>query len=194
MLASITPLGERGRRRRWGTTVTAHVAASAVGGAATGAVAGAAGWLLFRHASFDTRLGLLAALIGAGLIADVAGRTPGPRRQVDESWLDRYRGWVYGAGFGLQLGAGVVTIVTASATYVVLGAAVASASPLAGAGIGAVAGVLRGATLLAAARVRSPAQLVRFHARMRAWTERVRIVGLAAHGSLLVAAAGALVA
>jgi hypothetical protein len=94
----------------------------------------------------------------------------------------------------VQLGAGVVTIVSASATYVVLGAAVASASPGAGATIGAIAGLLRGATLLAAARVRSPVQLVRFHARMRAWAGHVRIAGLAAHGSLLVAAAGALAA
>jgi hypothetical protein len=194
MLASITPLGERGRRRRWGTTVTAHIVAAALGGAATGAVAGAAGWVLLRHASPDTRLGLLAALIGAGLLADLTGWIPGPRRQVDESWLDRYRGWVYGAGFGLQLGAGVVTIVTASATYVVLGAALASASPAAGAAIGAIAGLLRGATVLAAARVRSPGQLVGFHARMRAWSERARLAGLAAHGSLLLAAAGALAA
>src|SRR5204862_120951 len=50
MLASITPLGEQGRRRRWGRTVTAFVIASTLGGAPTGLVAGALGPLLLRAA------------------------------------------------------------------------------------------------------------------------------------------------
>ena len=192
MLASITPLGERGRRRRWGTTVTAYVAGSALGGAATGALAGSLGWLLLRDVSWDGRTAFLAALLGAGLLLDVLRHVPGPRRQVDESWLDRYRGWVYGVGFGFQLGAGVVTIVSASAVYVVLAAGIASASPAVGAGLGALAGLLRGATLLAAAHVRTPGQLVSLHVRMRAWREPARLTGLAAQGALLLFAAGAL--
>ena len=35
------------------------------------------------------------------------------------SWLGRYRSWVYGLGFGVQLGAGVTTVVVSSAVYVV---------------------------------------------------------------------------
>jgi MFS family permease len=192
MLASITPLGERGRRRRWGTTVAAHVAGSALGGATTGALAGALGWLLLRHVSWDWRLGFVAALLAAGLLLDLLRRVPGPRRQVDESWLDLYRGWVYGAGFGFQLGAGIVTIVSASAVYVALGAAMASASPAVGAAMGGAAGLLRGATLLTTARLRTPEQLVRFHVRMRAWREPARLAGIAVQCSLLVVAAGAL--
>src|SRR3954447_8870550 len=107
MLASITPLGEQGRRRRWRRTVTAFVIASILGGAATGLVAGALGSLLLRDVSWDGRIGFVAALLALGLVLDLAGKVPGPRRQVDESWLDRYRGWVYGAGFGFQLRAGV---------------------------------------------------------------------------------------
>src|SRR5436305_4381187 len=149
MLASITPLGERGRRRRWEMTVTAHVAGAAAGGALAGLSAGTLGWLLLRQVSLDARLGLLAVLLAAGVVLDAARRVPGPRRQVDESWLDRYRGWVYGIGFGFQPGAGVVTIVSASAVYVVLGAAFASASPALGAATGAPAGAVRVATLLA---------------------------------------------
>src|SRR5204862_1952234 len=101
------------------------------------------------------------------------------------------RGWVYGAGFGFQLGAGVVTIVTNSAVYVAIGAAAATASPGAGAALGAVAGLLRGATILAGAGLRSPDQLVRFHARMTALREPARKTGLVLQGLLAVAAAGA---
>jgi hypothetical protein len=194
MLASITPLGEQGRRRRWGRTVTAFVIASTLGGAVTGLAAGALGSLLLRDVSWDGRIGFVAALLVLGLVLDLAGKVPGPRRQVDESWLDRYRGWVYGAGFGFQLGAGVVTIVTNSAVYVALGAALATASPVAGLALGAVAGLLRGATILAGAPLRTPDQLVRFHARMTAWREPARRTGLVLQGVLALAAAGVLFA
>ncbi|MEA2431762.1 MAG: hypothetical protein QOI19_2235 [Thermoleophilaceae bacterium] len=194
MLASITPLGERGRRRRWGRTVTAFVIASTLGGAATGAVAGALGWLVLRDVSWDARIGFVAALLAVGLVLDLLGKVPGPRRQVDESWLDRYRGWVYGAGFGFQLGAGVVTIVTNSAVYVALGAAMATASPLLGAAICGLGGLVRGATILAGARLETPEQLVGFHARLTAWRQPVRVTGLTLQAALILVAAGALVA
>src|SRR4051795_2457019 len=87
MLASITPLGEQGRRRRWGRTVTAFVIASTLGGAATGLVAGTLGWLILRDVSWDGRIGFVAALLALGLVLDLLGKLPGPRRQVDESWL-----------------------------------------------------------------------------------------------------------
>jgi hypothetical protein len=193
MLASITPLGERGRRRRWGRTVTAFVIASTIGGAATGAIAGVLGWLVLRGVSWDARVGLVAALLAIGLALDLAGKVPGPRRQVDESWLDRYRGWVYGAGFGFQLGAGVVTIVTNSTVWVALGAALATASPALGAAICALGGLVRGATILSGAGLQTPEQLVRFHARLTAWRQPVRVTGLALQGALTIAAAGVLV-
>ena len=60
-------------------------------------------------------------------------RVPGPRRQVDENWLVTYRGWVYGAGFGAQLGLAFVTIVTASATWVAFACALFSGVAPAGA-------------------------------------------------------------
>jgi hypothetical protein len=193
MLASITPLGERGRRRRWGTTVAAHLIGSILGGAAVGALVGTLGLLLLADVSWDARIGFVAALLSAGLLLDLLGKVPGPRRQVDESWLDRYRGWVYGVGFGFQLGAGVVTIVTTSAVYVALGAAMATASPAMGAAIGAVGGLVRGAAVLSGVRVQTPEQLMRFHARMSAWREPARVTALVLQGTLVVVAAGTLV-
>ena len=59
-------------------------------------------------------------LAAAVLLELLPGRMPGPRRQVNERWLDEYRGWVYGLGFGAQLGLGVSTVVSSAATYVAI--------------------------------------------------------------------------
>ena len=78
----------------------------------------------------------LALLAVAGIAADLRLgdlRLPTVRRQVDNRWLNRYRGWVYGVGFGFQLGLGVVTVVTTSAVYLAFAAAMLSGSPAAGA-------------------------------------------------------------
>src|SRR5437588_11810832 len=103
MLASITPLGERGRQSRWAVTVSAFALGATGAAAALGAVLGAAGSL--APGGEDWRL---IAFAGAALVAlslDLAPlRVPGPNRQVNERWLDEYRGWVYGLGFGGQLG------------------------------------------------------------------------------------------
>lgn len=94
--------------------------------------------------------------VDAGLLGI---RLPGPSRQVNEDWLYHYRGWVYGAGFGLQLGLGFVTTVAISAVYVVFGSALLSASVAVGSIIGASFGIIRGSTLLAVAAVRRPEQI-----------------------------------
>src|SRR5215212_3477402 len=117
MLASITPLGERARGSRWGLTVTFFVVASLAAGAALGALLGGLGsvvWPAPSGGSGDARLAVLAVALAVGLALDLRGRLPSPRRQVNEDWLREYRGWVYGAGFGGQLGAAVTTIVTTS--------------------------------------------------------------------------------
>lgn len=190
MLASITPLGERSRRSRWGTTTTMHTFGSILGGAAVGAVAGLLGWVAVDGISIHARVGILAAGIAGGLAWELTqDRVPGPRRQVDERWLDLYRGWVYGAGYGAQLGAGLVTVIVSTAVYVVPLAAFLSASPLAGAAIGGIAGGLRGVTVLAASGVTTPARLVAFHARMRAMERPVRTASLLLELALAGAAA-----
>src|SRR3954447_3018177 len=131
MLTSISPLGERARGNRWPVTAAVYVVASTVGGLLIGALLGAAGSLL------DVSALVAAVLCAAAAVADLLHRLPTIHRQVDEDWLTRYRGWVYGAGYGVQLGLGVVTIVTSAATYAALGLCVLSGSVLTGAVIGA---------------------------------------------------------
>lgn len=168
MLSSITPLGERGRNNRFATTAAFFVAGSVFGGAGTGALAGALGSLVVP----DAPAGIAAALAGlalAGAFVDggVGGvRIPTITRQVDERWLNKYRGWVYGAGFGLQLGAALTTIVSSSAVYLMAAAAVLTGSVAAGAVIGVVFGAVRGASILLAARLDDVDALRRFHRRL----------------------------
>ena len=111
MLASINPLGERARRTRWGRTAVWYTLGSIAGGLAIGAASGGIGVVLRDLASPTQEVVGLVALVAcvAGLVADlgVGGvRLPSWRRQVNEDWLAHYRGWVYGTGFGFQLGAG----------------------------------------------------------------------------------------
>ena len=178
MLGSITPLGERGRGRRWGVTAGAYVTGSAVGGALAGAVAGALGWVLRAVAPARPDLLWIAAaavLAAAAVDGAVATRRvpssvlPGPRRQVNEEWLGRYRGWVTGVGFGVQLGLGVATIVTTAAVYALLIVAALSGSPAIGALIGATFGTARAVPVLAAGGVRTSEAVLRVDERLRRW-------------------------
>jgi len=196
MLASITPLGERGRRSSWCVTATMHVLGSVTGGAAVGAVAGLLGWLALGGVGslgavgMHARVAALAATFAAGLAWELArGRLPGPRRQVDERWLDRYRGWVYGLGYGAQLGAGLTTVIVSSAVYAVPVTAILSARPLTGAVIGGVAGAFRGLSVLVGGRVVTPQRLVAFHARMQLIERPARAAGLTAQLALVCLAA-----
>src|SRR5437868_5883478 len=165
MLASITPLGERGRQSTWVVTVSAFLLGASAAGAGAGAALGALGSVLLPASlSNQARVGGLAVALAAAIALDwIPPRVPGPRRQVDERWLDRYRGWVYGLGYGSQLGLGVTTVISSATTYVALVAAFASGSPGAGALIVGCFGAIRGLTPLAAAGVHSPRELLRLH-------------------------------
>src|SRR3954454_22496177 len=172
MLASITPLGERGRGASWRRTVTAYVMASIVGGAAVGALLGALGQLLHvQHTRWT--------LVGAGVLAlaaaalDLAGRLPTVRRQVDETWMTRYRDWVYGAGFGLQLGAGAMTIVTSASLYLTWIVELLTADPLLGAVVGGAFGLSRAAPLLGTAHIGTAERLRGAH---RHWQARLPLL------------------
>jgi sulfite exporter TauE/SafE len=182
MLASIHPLGERARDRRWGVTVGAYVVASTAAAALLGAVLGGVGAVL------PLTPGVLAALVLAAgalaLAADLGAFTlPTIHRQVDKDWLDRYRGWVVGLGFGFQLGLGVVTIVNTAAVYLALVLALLTGSVAGGAVVGTTFGLVR-------APVRRPDQLRLALRRMHGWRAVSQRAGIAVQ-ALVLAGAGA---
>ena len=186
MLASITPLGERGRRSNWWVTVTAFLIGATAAAAVAGAALGALGSVALPA---RPRLPVLLAAIGVAIVLDgLPLGVPGPRRQVDERWLDRYRGWVYGAGYGAQLGLGVTTIVSSAATYVTLVAAFLTMSAPAGAVVLGCFGAVRGLTPLAAAGVRSQRQLLEFHRALARWRAVARWGPVAILAGMLVLA------
>jgi hypothetical protein len=165
MLASITPLGERSRGFIWWHTATAFAIGAIGAGAAGGALVGALGALALGH----SRPGLVLAIVALAAAADLAGiAPPSSRRQVNEDWLGRYRGWVYGIGFGGQLGLGVATIVTTAATYGAVALAFASASAALGGLIGASYGLVRAVSLLPGRRVADAPALMALHRRLAA--------------------------
>jgi hypothetical protein len=157
-----------------------------------GAALGGLGWAALSGVPPFVRLIALAALVGAGVVLEAGWlgvSLPTVRRQVNEQWLHAYRGWVYGLGFGAQLGAGVATIVTTAGVYAALAAEALAAEPGTGALIGAVFGASRGAAQLAGAGIRSPQALVSLDSLLR---RAERPAALAGHGAQLLVAAGCL--
>lgn len=191
MLASITPLGERSRNQRWGITTFAHAVGGLAGGAAVGVLLAVAGLALPLAGSW--RLLAFAALLAACAAADlrIGGLAPPThRRQVDHLWLRRYRGWVYGAGFGAQLGAGFLTIVTSAVVYATFAGALLSGSPTLGAIVGATFGLARGLTPLLARGVDTPAKLRDFHRRLVRHSGAASIVTITAQLALAACVLG----
>ncbi len=191
MLSSIHPFGERSRSNSFGRTAAAHIVGSTLGGAALGVTAGAIGLAvstLFAPSPTARTAVVLAATIGA-LLIEVTRRErllPTRRRQVNENWIQNYRGWVYGGGWGAELGFGISTIITTALVHLLVVAMIIVGSfPLAVV-LGATFGFVRGATILAAIGVDSPERLRLLHQRLDAMRSRSK-AGVVA--SLLLATA-----
>ena len=169
MLATVTPLAEHGRGHRYRSTASWFVVGGLVGGATLGLVmaALAAG----VHAAAPSTLARAtlagtAALVAAAADAQLGGfRLPVHRRQVNERWLDQFRPWVYGAGFGWQIGAGLVTYIKTAAVYLMIVLAALTASPAVALAVGAVFGLGRGLAVLLGRIITSSAALAAFHRR-----------------------------
>lgn len=193
MLASINPLGERARGNRWWVTTGFYVVGSTLGGmAALGAVSALGrlvGWLGGARSLYALGgQGLapatvaVACLVAAALEARVI---PSLRRQVNEDWLAGYRGWVYGSGFGFQLGVGLATTVTTAAVYLMFILAFLGGSPTEGMWAGAAFGALRAVPVVGMWGADTPAKIRSVHANMAAGSSIARRLAI---GALTVAA------
>ena len=193
MLTSISPLGERARGNRWSLTVAWLVLGALLGGAAVGAALGALGQALAAARAGAAGLAVLAAACAAAAAWDLSGRRLPGRRQVNEDWLVAYRSWVYGSGFGLQLGAAVMTVVNTALVPLFMLAAVLAGDMTAGLMMGAAFGAARGASLVLVRRVRTTGDLRRLHRRLDHYADRARRIGAGVAAALAgVAAAGLL--
>jgi hypothetical protein len=117
----------------------------------------------------------LASDLGAG-----GFRLPANPRQVDRAWLDRYRSWVYGMGFGWQLGVGVSTFVMSATVYLMVVLAAMTGRPLLALGIVTLFGFIRGLAILPAAGVRTTADLGRLHRGIERFRSGSRVVAVSA--------------
>lgn len=195
MLSSITPFGERGRGRRYPATVAWFVGGAVLGGATLGSLAAVAAVAVVelgggRHPAVVAGVGAAVAAGGAAVDAGCFGPVlPLVRRQVDDGWLLRYRPWVYGGGFGWQIGVGLATYLMTAAVVVVMLFAALSASPAAAVVVGAGFGMARGLTVLLTARAQSPAKLRHLHRRLDAAAGPIRraSIGVQAAAGLALA-------
>ena len=192
MLTSISPLGERARGNRWSLTVTWLLMGTLVGGASLGAVLGALGRSFPVTLDERWRLSALALAGIAAAVWDLKVRRFPVRRQVNEDWLPAFRPWVYGLGYGFQLGGAVVTAVNTALVPMFMLAALLTRDPVSGLVVGAAFGAIRGLTVTLNRRVRNAADLRRLHHRLDNLAHRARRLGALAAALLAAASAVAL--
>ena len=192
MLSTITPLAEQGRGHRFRSTASWFVIGAVVGGLTLGlAMAALAAVIATFGLAPATLLALATAalLVTAGSDSRLLGhQLPNHPRQVNERWLDQYRSWVYGAGFGWQIGVGLAPYIMTAAVYALIVLGALTASPPTALALGVTFGLVRGLAILLGLSITSPASLVAFHRRFDAWREPVR------RGTVVVQAVAATIA
>ncbi len=194
MLSQLTPVGEASRGYRYRTTATWFVVGAVVGGATLGAVMAAlAAAVASVGPSPTVLLGVVAGLATLGAVVDAGILGVAPpffKRQVNEYWLARYRAWVYGSGFGWQIGAGVTTYIMTAAVFLTVALGALTGGPWAASAIGVFFGLVRGLAVLLTARRRTTAELFALHRRFDELGEPVRRAVIVVQLAVAVAAAG----
>jgi hypothetical protein len=172
MLSTITPMGEAARGNRFRTTATWFILGATLGGAVLGLGAALLAVVIGAlDVSATAALALAVVLAGTAAAADanlLGFRVPYHRRQVNELWLDDYRPWVYGAGFGFQIGLGVATYIMTSGVLLLGALGGLTGNPVTALLVGTLFGLVRGLGVLPGARLTSPAKLAAVHVRCEA--------------------------
>lgn len=192
MLSTITPVSERSRGHRYTGTAAWFVVGAAVGGACLGGAA-AVGAAIVRMSSVGPTPLLAsagaAAAIGVASDLRIFGLSlPLHPRQVDETWLNKYRTWVYGGGFGWQVGCGFATYIMSAAVYLTAVLAVLTERPAAAFGVCVLFGLVRGVAVLLTARVTSIDALSALHRRLERLEPASRGVAIAIQAGVAAAA------
>ncbi len=182
MLSAMNPLSERGRGRSFRVSAAWFVVGATLGGLTLGVGAGVLALgvdALALPATTVLALAAVAALVAVASDAHVLGfRLPIHTRQVNEDWLDWYRAWVYGIGFGWQIGVGLATYIVTAAVYLLVVLAALTADPLVAVACGALFGMVRGLAVLLARPLTTPAAIVALHRRLEEWEAPVRVAVL----------------
>ena len=193
MLSTITPIAEAGRGHNFRVTSIWFVIGSIGGGLTLGGLmAGLAIWAANSGLSpaAASSVIVMAALVTAASDARVAGlRLPRHDRQVNERWLDRYRSWVYGIGFGWQIGTGLGTYIMTAGVYLLILMGALSGRPLFALALGAVFGLIRGLAVYLNVGSDSIERLLAFHADFESHRDAIRRATIAFQGAIAVGSA-----
>jgi MFS family permease len=196
MLSSLTPLAERGRGHRYRTTVAWFIVGGFIGGCALGATAGllAIGVRVLgpSNGAVLAVAALMAAIAFASDLELFGFRLPIHHRQVNERWLDQFRAWVYGVGFGFQIGMGLATYIMTAALYLLLVLSALSQSVVVAVALGATFGLVRGLAVLLGRAITNTESLRSFHRRFSAIGPEIRLLTIAVEGGCVVACSVAL--
>ena len=208
MLTSISPLGERARGNTWTVTVAWFTLGATGGGALLGALLGSLGSVAAGggvaasggvaddtagNAAGMWRLAVLAVAAAGAAVWDLSGRRFPGRRQVNEDWLPSFRSWIYGIGFGAQLGFAVATVVSTALVPVFMLAALLTSSTADGLMIGAVFGATRGMSVVINRGVRTVDDLRNLHRSLDLAANRARRIAAASSVGLSAVAVSSLV-
>lgn len=197
MLSMVTPIGEASRGHRYPATATWFIGGAALGGVSLGGlIAGLA--VLVRRLSLTghsvATVTVAASIVTIASDVRLGGFTlPRIARQVDEVWLNRYRGWVYGLGFGWQIGVGLSTYVMTAAVYLMIVLGALTGRPLVALAVGTGFGLCRGAAVLLGLRLTTPNAIRTLHAWFDAaatWSLGAAVIGQSAVLAVGVVAMG----
>ena len=172
MLSTVTPMAESGRGRRWSVTAAWFVAGAVLGGLTLGALMAGLAALVGAFglsSSAALTVAAVAALLCAASDLDPFGiHIPFHGRQVNERWLDQYRAWVYGGGFGWQIGVGLATYITTAGIYLTIVLAALTGNPVVAVALGTAFGLARGLAIFAGRNITSTDRLLAVHRRFDA--------------------------
>ena len=198
MVGTLIPIGYGERRNRGlPLPLVSYVAGSVIAGAVAGALFGIAGGAVLNDGLGSAAAGLLLAVLAltyslvearlVGIPIPQANRQVRQRRHLAES-----RPNVLAFGYGIGLGAGVLTHITVATLVVVVAGVIAGGDPLAGAATMAVFALARSMPLLlvgveAAANERSLAEATEAIFRWESVVHLLNALSLAFAGALFLA-------